>query len=71
MRDDNPLAFLVDNPSGKPMEEGPIFKSNDIFEKDITCQHCGYFIGQKIKFDKISSILNFCPKCREPYQHPD
>ncbi len=71
MSDDNPLAFLVVNPSGKPMEEGPIFKSDDIFEKDIKCQHCGYFLAQKIKFEKIRSILNFCPKCAKPYQHPE
>ena len=53
------------------MEEGPIFKSDDIFQKDIKCPHCGYFIAQKIKYDKIRSILNFCPKCGAPYQHPE
>ena len=70
MSDEDPLAFLVANPSGKPMEEGPIFKGDDIFQKDIKCQHCGYFIAQKIKFEKIKSVLIFCPNCGSPIQHP-
>jgi ribosomal protein S27AE len=71
MSEDNPLDFLVTSPSGKLMEEGPIFKGDDIFQKDIKCPHCGYFIAQKIKYEKIKSILNFCPKCGKPYQHSE
>ena len=71
MSKESPIDFLVSNPSGISMEEGPIFKSDDIFQKDIKCPHCGYFIAQKIKYEKIRSILNFCPKCGAPYQHPE
>ena len=71
MGKDSPIDYLVSNPSGKPMEEGPIFKSDDIFQKDIQCPSCGYFIGQKIKYEKIRNILNYCPKCGTPYQHPE
>ena len=66
---DNPIAFLVTD--GKPWDEGPMFKSEDIFQKDIKCQNCGYLIAQKIKYEKIRSILKFCPKCAMPYQHPE
>ena len=71
MSSDNPIDFLVISPDGTLLEEGPIFKSDDIFQKDMKCQHCGYFIAQKIKFEKIRSILNFCPKCGKHYQHPE
>ncbi len=71
MSDVNPLDFLFISPEGKLMEEGPIFKSDDIFANDLKCPHCGYFIAQKIKYEKIKGILNFCPKCGEPYQHPE
>jgi ribosomal protein S27AE len=71
MSKDNPLDFLVTIQSGKLGEVGPIFKGDDIFQKDIKCSHCGYFIAQKIKYEKIQSILNFCPKCGNPYQHPE
>ena len=41
MSEDNPLDFLVSSPSGKLMEEGPIFKSDDIFQKDISALTVG------------------------------
>ena len=71
MSDNNPIDFLVVNPEGKPWDEGPMFKSNDIFQKNIKCPSCGYLIAQKTKYEKIRSILNFCPKCGTPYQHPE
>jgi ribosomal protein S27AE len=71
MSDNNPITFLVSSPEGKLMEAGPMFISDDIFQKDIRCQHCGYFIAQKIKFEKIINLLKYCPKCGKPYQHPE
>ena len=65
----NPLDFLVFSLSGKSMEEGPIFKSDDIFQKDIKCPQCGYFIAQKIKYKKIKSLVKYCPRCGTLYQH--
>jgi len=36
MSEDNPLAYLVSSsPAGKLMEEGPMFKGEDIFQKNI------------------------------------
>ena len=72
MSKDKPkIAFLVISPSGKLMEEGPVFKSDDFSQPDIVCQDCGYLIAQGIKYVQISRILNYCPKCGTAYQHPE
>jgi ribosomal protein S27AE len=68
MSEKKPLEFLMISPDGTLMEEGPIFKGDDIFAKDITCPGCGFLIAQKIKYETIDSILKFCPKCGTQYQ---
>ena len=65
------IDFLVISPSGKLMEEGPVFKSDDFSQPDIECHSCGYLIAQGIKYDQIRSVLNYCPKCGSLYQHPE
>ena len=69
MNENNPLDFLMNSPAGNLMEEGPMFKGEDIFQKDIKCSHCGYFIAQKIKYKKIKSLVKYCPRCGTLYQH--
>lgn len=61
--------FVVFSPSGKLMEEGPVFKGKDFSQPDIECQDCGYLIAQGIKYDQIKNMFTNCPKCGMLYQH--
>ena len=62
---------VVFNPSGKLMEEGPVFKGKDFSQPYIECQGCGYLIAQGISYDDIRNAFSYCPKCGTLYQHPN